>query len=337
MLDPYSSKEYNACMRGFAHEAVLIMFGVLVIGGVSFGVPRLIDAAGADAQYDACVGRGTPASQCEQQWKQKIKSTCPDVGAVGQCSQDPDCKSYCTESGTSQGGINSCCKDGPKEKPHQPNKCPKEADGKCDPKKEDGKGGEPPKMPEIPKKENKPTEPKNPLDDKCEKMRALATSSPEYSSYTAADRLSCGINNISNSLNDLYKNIFGGGTSNSDSETATRTQDSSVEDILKSVTTEIKTAEDNAKAGATQAGSGVTQNQDLSNTALDPNLAKGNGQAGVSVGNTGNGKTTGVGSTFGDAVDTHLLPASDPGFLAQAQSVLTGIAAWLSATFTNLF
>ncbi len=321
-------------MRGFAQEALIIAVGVLLLGGISFGIPRIIDAAGADARYDACVAGRTPASQCEQQWRQQIRGTCPDVGAVGQCSQDPDCRTYCTESGTSQGGINSCCKGGPKEKPKEPNKCPKEADGKCDPKKEDGKGGEPPKMPEIPKKEDKPTEPKNPLDEKCQKLKGLATTSPEYKNYTAADRLGCGINDLSNSLSDLYKNIFGGDTN---ATTTTGTTDSSVEDILNSVTTQIKTAGDTTGAtGTTKTGTGVSQNGNLTNTAVDPNLVKGNTTGGA-TGKTGNTNLKGVVSTFSDGIDTELLPASDPGFLAQAQSILTNIASWLASTFSSLF
>ncbi|MBP9669674.1 MAG: hypothetical protein KBE09_05295 [Candidatus Pacebacteria bacterium] len=324
-------------MRGFAQEALIITVGVLLLGGISFGVPRLIDAAGADGQYDACVAAGTPASQCEQQWKSKIKGTCPDVGAVGQCSQDPDCKTYCTESGTSQGGINSCCKGGPKEKPHEPNKCPKEADGKCDPKKEDGKGGEPPKMPEIPKKEDKPTEPKNPLDQKCQDIKKMATTSPEYKALTTADRLSCGINDLSNSLSDLYRNVFG----NNDTEnTVGKNTDSSVEDILESVTTQIKTNDGTTgttgTTGSTKTGTGVTQNGNLTNTAVDPNLVKG-GTTGKTTSNTNNTNLKGVVSTFSDGPETDLLPASDPGFLAQAQSILTNIASWLASTFAGLF
>ena len=321
-------------MRGFAQEALIIAVGVLFLGGISFGIPRIIDAAGADAAFDACVAAGTPQAQCKSQWTQTLSQQCQAPTGAGQCPQDPECKKYCTESGSSTGGINSCCKGGPREEPHKPNKCPKEADGKCDPKKEEGKGGEPPKMPEIPKKEDKPTEPKNPLDEKCQKLKGLATTSPEYKNYTAADRLGCGINDLNNSLSDLYKNIFGDDT---DTDDTAKSTDSSVEDILNSVTTQIKTAGDTTgTTGTTKTGTGVSQNGNLTNTAVDPNLVKGN-TTGSATGKTGNTNLKGVVSTFSDGMDTELLPASDPGFLAQAQSILTNIASWLASTFSSLF
>lgn len=70
--------------------------------------------------------------------------------AANACNMIPECQTYCTESATSQGGLSTCCKGGPKIGPHMPNPCPDEVDGKCNPKKTDGMMGMPPMLPMIP-------------------------------------------------------------------------------------------------------------------------------------------------------------------------------------------
>lgn len=317
--------------RGYAKEVVIIAIGVLLVGVGYIGVPMVIDAATpADAKYDACVKAGGSPSRCEAKWRSEIMQKCQAGSGAGQCPQDPDCKTYCTESGTSTGGLQSCCEGGPKKKPHQPNECPKKADGKCDPKKEDGKGGEPPKMPEPPKKEQKPEEPKNPLDQKCEDIKKMATTSPEYQALTASDKIACGLNSLGNSLGDVWDGLFGSDEEPEDSESVIdAASESSVDDILNSLVTTDVDAEDDADTSAQGSGVGVP----TGDVGVDPNLAEDTTGGAEDSGAQGTGfNTHTVASTFSEQ-DGGLLPASDPGFLAQATAILSNLRNYFSGLF----
>lgn len=316
--------------RGYAKEVVIIAVGVLLVGVGYVGVPLIVDAQGATtAKYDANVARD-PAnkSKYEAQWRQELAQKCQAGSGAGQCPQDPDCKTYCTESGTSTGGLQSCCEGGPKQKPHQPNECPKKADGKCDPKKEEGKTPEMPKM-EPPKKEPPKEQPKNPLDQKCDELKASGGANA-----STADKLACGINNAATALNDLWGGLFGDDESGSGSDETVldaASGGSSVDDILNSlVTTDV-----DAEGGAADAdsGSGSDVGVPAGDVGVDPNLSGNtadNGNSGFGDDNGFNANT--VASTFSEQ-DGGLLPASDPGFMAQASAILSNLRNYFSGLF----
>lgn len=133
-------------VRKFAHtpavRALLILIGGVfaVSAGVALSPlmdfsPQAVAQTQCEQEYQKCMQETkkqpptkTPA-QCEAEFKKCVLAKCPE--SKSQCKKTPECEAHCTESATSKGGINTCCKGGPK----HVNGCPNEIDGKCSPKK----------------------------------------------------------------------------------------------------------------------------------------------------------------------------------------------------------
>src|SRR3989344_2892178 len=124
---------------------VLVAFGSLAFGSTIFATAKNAQLAAAAAsasgqceqKYKQCMSdpKQTDKQKCESDWK---KCVAKDTATVDTCPNDSDCEMSCTESATSQKGLLSCCKGGPKHN----NSCRKEIDGKCNPAKQaPGKSG----------------------------------------------------------------------------------------------------------------------------------------------------------------------------------------------------
>ncbi len=123
---------------------VLIAFGSLALGSTIFATAKNAQLAAAAAsgsgqceqKYKQCMSdpKQTNKQKCETDWKICVGKKCvaKDTATVDTCPKDPDCEMSCTESATSQKGLLSCCKGGPKHN----NSCQKEIDGKCNPAKQ---------------------------------------------------------------------------------------------------------------------------------------------------------------------------------------------------------
>lgn len=152
--------EHHVSVREFVAFGIAAVLVIAALGLRS--VPTEAAGTACDSSYVSCINANKSQSTCITEWKNCVYKKCNVVtaGKAGICNQDPDCKAYCTESGTSQGAIVSCCEGGPKVAPGQPNTCQSKADGKCSPTKTDGtkeggqqgggQGGQPPQMPQMP-------------------------------------------------------------------------------------------------------------------------------------------------------------------------------------------
>jgi len=129
---------------------VLVAFGSLAFGSTIFATAKNAQLAAAAAsasgqceqKYKQCMSdpKQTDKQKCESDWKTCVGKKCvaKDTATVDTCPNDSDCEMSCTESATSQKGLLSCCKGGPKHN----NSCRKEIDGKCNPAKQaPGKSG----------------------------------------------------------------------------------------------------------------------------------------------------------------------------------------------------
>jgi hypothetical protein len=86
-----------------------------------------------EQEFQACVR--ARRTGCEQNFQRCVLRKCPNNPLS--CARLPECEAHCTESATSQGGIQSCCEGGPK----HVNSCPNKIDGNCRPRQTMPPGG----------------------------------------------------------------------------------------------------------------------------------------------------------------------------------------------------
>lgn len=312
-----------------------LSIGVIAVAvGISLGIgvvyldqretaPVHAQGSGSCQQVEESCGKinnqGHSAT-CHSQWVQCMTNKCMGgAGAVGQCVQDPECQASCTESATSQGGKISCCDGGPK----HGNTCRDKVDGKCNPKqtelekgKEEGKGGEMPKLPEMPKGggggEPKPKEP----------CAANASSSECKSTQTPSG------------VSGFLSNLFG---SNSNTESAGT---NTVSGALQSAASKLQSfLSGESTPAATLENTGTTNPTEAVVTPVTPSASQAGqitSQAGSSQqGATNAGGTQGVGSTvtgFGSGVQADTNTQTGP-ILAAIKSVTARIQSILSSLF----
>ncbi len=209
-------------MNGMALVRILLANLAVYVGAsivalcIIIGAPYATGAQAApgggstpcDMKYDSCMAQpGASQQVCLTVWRTCVSATCLTPPAAGklteskQCNQIPDCQTYCTEAGTGAGGLISCCQGGPQIAPHQPNPCKDMVDGKCNPQKEDGKGGQPPQMPQIP--QPKPKQPGQESQDPCAEKQRLSGATVEANPLCAGQE---------SSISDTLTNAFGSGS-----------------------------------------------------------------------------------------------------------------------------
>jgi hypothetical protein len=332
-------------MQGMAKAPLVARHHPLSIGvlatviGVALGVSVVyldqkeavpVHAQGSGAcqqQEEACMktnNQGHTAA-CHSQWVQCITNKCVGSGgAAGQCNQDPECQSSCTESATSQGGKISCCDGGPK----HGNTCRDKVDGQCNPKQtelgkekgkgEESKGGEMPKLPEMPKGGGGEPKPKT---DPC---AAGASSSECKSTQTPSG--------VSGFLNNLFGNT---------SETETGTN--SISSTLQSAASKLQAFLSGESTPAPTETSEVNNPTEATVTPVTPSAAQA-GQIASQTGGaqqgsaTAQGGTQGVGSTvtgFGSGASTETNETS--GIMTAISQTLAGIRVTLRNLFGGLF
>lgn len=286
--------------------------------------PVFAQGSGSCQQQEEACGRinnqGHSAS-CHSQWVQCMTNKCMGgAGAVGQCVQDSECQASCTESATSQGGKLSCCDGGPK----HGNTCRDKVDGKCNPKqtelekgKEEGKGGEMPKLPEMPKGGG--GEPK-PKEDPC----AQGASSSE-----------CKATQAPSGVSGFLGNLFG---TNSGTESAGT---NSVSSALQSAASKLQSffSGESTTAANTDSTNSVNNPTEAVVTPVTPSASQAGqiaSQSGSSQqGAVNTGGTTGVGSTvtgFGSGAQADVNTQSGP-IVAAMKGIVTRIQGILSSLF----
>lgn len=309
-----------------------LSIGVLAtVVGVALGIgvvyldqkeaaPVLAQGSGSCTQREqACVSGGTPYSTCHSQWVQCMTSKCMGgAGAVGQCVQDAECQASCTESATSQGGKISCCDGGPK----HGNTCRDKVDGKCNPKqtelekgKEEGKGGEMPKLPEMPKGGGGEPKPKEPCAENASSSECRSSQTPS---------------GVSGFLSNLF------GTNSNTESTGTNT----VSNALQSAASKLQSFLSGESApAATSENSGSTNPTEAVVTPVTPSASQAGqitSQPGSSQqGAANSGGAQGVGSTvtgFGSGVQADVNTQSGP-IVAAMKGIVTRIQSILSSLF----
>jgi hypothetical protein len=86
-----------------------------------------------ERSYQKCLAAPRSDQQhCENVWYVCVIKKCDkeSIKSIARCPNDPDCTSACTQEATSNGGLLSCCSDGPRRN----NSCRRKIDGACDPK-----------------------------------------------------------------------------------------------------------------------------------------------------------------------------------------------------------
>lgn len=281
--------------KALAHHRASV--GILAVAiGISLGIgvvyldqreiiPAHAQGGGSCQQQEEACGRVNGqghSAACHSQWVQCVMKKCSIGGTgAGQCSQDPDCQNACTEESTSTGGKISCCSG----TPIHNNPCKDKVDGKCNPKqtelgkekgKEEGKGGEMPKLPEMPKGgggEQKPqTDPcaQNASSSECQSTQTLSGVSGFLSNLfgTNENTESTGTNSVSSALQSAASKLqsFLSGESTPTTET-TNTVNNPTEAVVTPVTPSASQAgQVTSQSGSSQQGSNAGGTAGIGNT-----------------------------------------------------------------------